>query len=35
MCIFRITPDNEKFEALEKGFKIGEVKILEIKNKIK
>jgi len=35
MCIFRITPDKEKFEALKKGFKIGEAKILEIKNKIK
>lgn len=35
MCIFRITPDKDKFEALEKGFEIGRAKILEIENKIK
>jgi hypothetical protein len=34
MCIFRITPDKEKFEALEKGFEIGIKKILEIQAKI-
>jgi len=31
MLVFRIDPDKEKFEALEKGFKIGIEKILEIK----
>lgn len=34
MFIHRITPDLEKFEALKKGFEIGQTKILEIKNKI-
>lgn len=34
MLVFRIEPDKEKFEALEKGFKIGIEKILEIKKKI-
>lgn len=35
MLIFRIIPDLEKFESLKKGFKIGQEKILEIKNKLK
>lgn len=32
--IFRILPDKEKFEALLKGFDVGQAKILEIKNKL-
>jgi len=32
--VFRIYPDKEKHEALLEGFKVGEAKILEIKNKI-
>lgn len=32
--IYRIEPDQVKFEALLKGFEIGKAKILEIKNKI-
>jgi hypothetical protein len=34
MLVFRITPDKEKFEALEKGFEIGIQKIKEIKSKL-
>jgi len=34
MCVYRILPDKEKFESLEKGFEIGIKKIKEIKNKI-
>lgn len=34
MCIFRIYPDPEKFDALKKGFEIGKKKIIEIKKKI-
>lgn len=34
MCIYRIYPDQEKFEALEKGFQIGIEKIKSIKEKI-
>lgn len=34
MLIFRILPDQEKFEALKKGFEVGQTKILEIKSKI-
>lgn len=33
--IYKIEPDKEKFEALEKGFEVGKTKILEIKNKLK
>lgn len=34
ILVFRQTPDREKFEALEIGFKMGQEKILEIKNKL-
>lgn len=34
MLVFRIEIDNEKHEALKKGFEIGKTLILEIKNKI-
>lgn len=34
MCVFRILPDKEKFEALKKGFEIGIAKIKEIKSKL-
>lgn len=35
LLIFRIYPDKEKFEALEKGFEIGRKKIEEIKSLLK
>lgn len=34
MCVYRIYPDPEKFEALKKGFEMGQEMITNIKNKI-
>jgi exodeoxyribonuclease (lambda-induced) len=34
MCVYRIYPDQEKFEALQKGFEIGSQMITNIKQKI-
>jgi len=33
-CVYRTTPDEEKFEALKKGLEKGKAKILEIKKQI-
>lgn len=34
MCVFRITPDQSKFDELVKGFEVGKELIKNIKNKI-